>query len=179
MTLEKWDLTPSQQQSWQPESATSILPLSPFVWMLFSPSEPNLCSITSLLAGVMSPLFCGCCPCSIWPSIRLSSHPSLTPYPHPFHWQGRFLLFQSSSPIKLWVEGEQAEFSGLATPLWGHWLGLMLFTPHICSPGPMKRDGHGIFYGTRNKGPSFIEQQERRGVSKCWVHHGSCQLFVY
>lgn len=74
MTLEKWDLTPSQQQCWQPESSTSILLLPPFVWMLFSPSEPNLFSIASLLAGVMSPLFSGCCLCFIWPSI----HPSIS-----------------------------------------------------------------------------------------------------
>lgn len=69
MTLEKWDLTPSQQQSWQPESSTSILLLSPFVWMLFSPSEPSLFSITSLLAGVMSPP-------SVHPSISNTSPPS-------------------------------------------------------------------------------------------------------
>lgn len=115
-----------------------------------------------------------------YPTIHPSVHPSIpNTSPPSFHWRGRFLLFQSSSPIKLWEEGEQAEFSGLATLLWGHWLGLMLFTPHICSPGPMKRDGHGIFYGARNKGPSFIGQRERRRASKCWVHHGSCQLFVY
>lgn len=112
-------------------------------------------------------------------TIHPSIHPSLTPHPQSFHWQGRFLLLQSSWPIKLWEEGEQAEFSGLATPLWGHWLGLMLFTPHICSPGPMKRDSHGIFYGTCNNGPSFIRQQEHRGVSKFGVHPGCCQLLVY
>lgn len=95
----------------------------------------------------------------------LSIHPSLTPFllapllPVPLHWQSRVLLLQSSWLIKRGEEGKKAMFSGLATLLWVHWLGLMLFMPRICSPGPMKRDGHDSLYETHNKGPSFIRQQ--------------------
>lgn len=95
----------------------------------------------------------------------LSIHPSVTPLllapllPVSLYWQSSFLLLQSSWLIKLWKEGEQAMFSGLATLLWVHWLGLMLFMLHICSPGFMKRDGPGSLYETHNKGTSFIRQQ--------------------
>lgn len=127
----------------------------------FGSSETNLFPLICLLAWDASPLWSGCCLCFICPSIHPFLTPrsaSLLPVP-PSSESTLFFSFDHFWLIKLVEEGSQAVCSGLATLQCVHWLGLMLFSPHICRPGPMKRHGHVTLYGSHNKGPSFITQQ--------------------
>lgn len=157
LVLEKRCLTitlcpPPWQRMSCPFLSSSAHCLCPFVFPQAKPVSLHIqcCCDASIL-------FSWCC------LLYHSIHPSPILTPPPLHsFLGSFfflfllLLPQSFWPIKLQEEwGEQAGFSGLATPLWVHWLALILFVPGLCWLEALKEAAVACFK-TANKKPPFI-----------------------